>query len=1101
MRHGFIKRSRRWAGIFLRCAVMTAAVLFHAAAWGQDVSAPAILQWFEASYRTIERRTGDAFLTGYGALWTPPPGRADSGNQSVGYDVYDRFDLGRPGNPTLYGTETGLRSVVKTVHRAGLDIYADYIINHSGFSNLGTPGFANAGGYPGLLITHPQAIDGDYHTAFPAQGPNYEYQFRLSGLVDIDQRTNFQYIRSPVPGFANNIPPGTTPAFGRLANVPDENNRRFYPDRSLQPIMVFDPQTGEQNIAIHPFNNANPMAGDPVAENALGYLMRYAQWMVQDIGVDGFRVDAARHVYPFTFDYFDRAVYRSSPRRNLDGSRRDVFSFLEAYTGDKNQLQSLTRKNINPNDPGRVGGNRDVLDFPLFFALRDNLTNNGTGNNWHNIRHGSQDSRDDGDANNGSQAVAFAGSHDDGFPYLNNVANAFVLMRPGNATVYHNAHEFGTNRDFPKDGRGDALGGIFGDTITTLVELRNTHGRGDFRERWVDDAFNPNGFSNIYVYERENSALVGLNSRLDGGYDQRNGVQTAFAPGTHLIELSGNATSSSVDPFDDIPDVITVGGDGKVSLRIPRNRNPNGQEHGRGYVIYGVAAPQGKLSLSNVAKTIAPETPTSSTNGVSRLSPIDVITANSFQVELRTNAVNLLGNPAYRDHDADGDNALLRLDEGLDLNGNGQVDYRTPGPTSYAFEDFLTLRQPGYAQPNGNGLYRQEIDTTQLAEGYHYLTARAYRHRNAGEPPVFSDFKKVLYVDRQKPQSAIESFLPIQPANHANRDLVIRSLDGTAYKMTAQELTGAGAANSGVHVFLDLPAAWTDNQVRSAVSSNSQAGQHDRDLWKYGFFGLKHGNHVATVVTYEISGNVNVQRFPGLFTQTSNGRGLGDINFDGQFSPPDIAGAGGAFEQVLYSQNQTFNPAADIDGNGRINTTDLVRLGPTLSAAGASPITIDAVQGVRFRRVNFSGDQVLSDADRDILRGNIGMDAGPDLWRFDLDESGVVTAADETLFLTRFNPAGAITVQPGADIHITSALDAATLILPTGGTRVTIDPGVGTVVLNDLRFDWSFYEPPSSSHVVPEPSALALAVCALAVVIMQEHRRRKRRNRLGRPYS
>src|SRR5947207_10989173 len=141
-------------------------------------------------------------------------------------------------------------------------------------------------------------------------------------------------------------------------------------------------------------------------------------------------------------------------------------------------------------------------------------------------------------ANNGSQGVEFAISHDDGGAYLSNVAHAFVLMRPGNVVVYHNAHEFGSNRDFPKDGRGDALGGLYGDTITKLVNIRNSYGRGNYQERWMDDAFNPNGFSNIYVYERNNSAIVGLNSRLDGGYDERGPVQTGFAAGTHLVELT-----------------------------------------------------------------------------------------------------------------------------------------------------------------------------------------------------------------------------------------------------------------------------------------------------------------------------------------------------------------------------------------------------------------------------------------------------------------------------------------------------------------------------------------------------------------------------------
>ena len=62
-----------------------------------DESPPPILQWFESSYQTIEERVPDLFLAGYGFVWLPPPFRADQGDFSVGYDVYDRFDLGRPG--------------------------------------------------------------------------------------------------------------------------------------------------------------------------------------------------------------------------------------------------------------------------------------------------------------------------------------------------------------------------------------------------------------------------------------------------------------------------------------------------------------------------------------------------------------------------------------------------------------------------------------------------------------------------------------------------------------------------------------------------------------------------------------------------------------------------------------------------------------------------------------------------------------------------------------------------------------------------------------------------------------------------------------------
>jgi glycosidase len=330
----------------------------------EDVSTPPILQWFEAKYDTMVRRTPDLFLAGYGAVWVPPTGRAGrdgDGFFSGGYDPYDRFDLGRPGHPTRYGTEEELKKVARSIHRAGVDLHIDFVINHNGFSGTNdaasNAAFRAAGGYPGFFMERPGDVDGDFHSGF-ASG---DLQGRLSGLIDIAHEKNYQAIRNPVPGFANNLPAGTTPQFGRLANVPTENNRRFYPDKSLQPIMLFDPRTGEQNIAVYPFNPDNPLAGDPVAENAMGYLMRNAQWLVQTVGVDGFRIDAAKHVEGFVLDYFDRAVYRSNPRKLLNGATKHVFSYGEAFTDDTGVLLSHVRKTINPNDPGRIGANRDAI--------------------------------------------------------------------------------------------------------------------------------------------------------------------------------------------------------------------------------------------------------------------------------------------------------------------------------------------------------------------------------------------------------------------------------------------------------------------------------------------------------------------------------------------------------------------------------------------------------------------------------------------------------------------------------------------------------------------------------------------------------------------
>ncbi|HET6880296.1 MAG TPA: hypothetical protein VFI31_09085, partial [Pirellulales bacterium] len=703
-----------------------------------DVSPPPILQWFEGGYNTIEQRVPDIFAAGYGAVLTPPPGRADTGNQSVGYDAYNRFDLGSPGDPTRYGTQAGMKAMIDAIHQAGDSYYSDLVWNQDGFDNLGTPGFAASGGYPGFALTlNPSNnyagyndIDGDFHSAYDTSTTG----MRLSGLIDIAQEKNYQFIRNPVdPNNPMNLPAGTTPYNGRLANVPSASNAQFYPDRNLTPITVNDPAIGQYNINLYPFNNADPMAGTPEPENALGYLMRYTQWMVQTMGVDGFRIDAAKNMPPWVLNYYDLATFRASNQTLLNGSQEPIFGFSEVYDGNKDLLQQYVNK--SDNGPSTVGGNRDVLDFPLFFALQGNLTGNGYQNNWYNVVNSSV-ATENGYANNGSEGVSFVSSADNGPPYLENVAYAYTLTHPGNTIVYFNGHGLGANGSFPADGRGDALGGLYGDTITNLVNIRDTHPDGNYDQRYIDN--------NVLVYERDDSMLVGLSNRTDSGYDTRT-VHTDFAPGTYLVDLTGFSANSATNEDGNIKPLLQVDQYGNVTFEVPRNSD-DGNFTGDGYIIYAPASPQGTLTINGTSNVIPGGTPTAATNGTAELSPIDVVTGNSFQIQLNTNNVNLLGNPAFADPDANGDNALYKIDNGVDAAGAGFVD-TNPGDVAYGFQQFNTVHSPGYFNADGSGEYLQTINTANLTNGYHYIDVRVFRHRNPGEPPIFSDFKVTIYVD------------------------------------------------------------------------------------------------------------------------------------------------------------------------------------------------------------------------------------------------------------------------------------------------------------------------------------------------------------------
>ena len=166
-------------------ALPSALATFMQPARAEDASQPPILQLFESRWQTIEGRMPDIFQAGYGRLWLPPPERADSGNTSVGYDVYDRFDLGSPRNETLYGTETSLKTLVTSAHTAGVLVNTDFIANHDGFSNSGTVdtkgtatttddvSFAQAGGYPGFALSVPGDVDGDFHGRFESGQENF----------------------------------------------------------------------------------------------------------------------------------------------------------------------------------------------------------------------------------------------------------------------------------------------------------------------------------------------------------------------------------------------------------------------------------------------------------------------------------------------------------------------------------------------------------------------------------------------------------------------------------------------------------------------------------------------------------------------------------------------------------------------------------------------------------------------------------------------------------------------------------------------------------------------------------------------------------------
>ena len=167
------------------------------------------------------------------------------------------------------------------------------------------------------------------------------------------------------------------------------------------------------------------------------------------------------------------------------------------------------------------------------------------------------------------------------------------------------------------------------------------------------------------------------------------------------------------------------------------------------------------------------------------------------------------------------------------------------------------------------------------------------------------------------------------------------------------------------------------------------------------------------------TGNVNIQRFAGLFAQTnSRGRGFGDMNFSNGYVLADIRATmpnNGSVEDVLYSQNSKYSSAFDVNGDGLGDNRDLFLLGDELVANGASQSVLDGYTGLLLKRGDLNSSTVTDIADFEALFANYG----PATWTFDLNVDGVVNALDAETFVTEL-----VRSVPG-DFNVDGQVDAA----------------------------------------------------------------------------
>jgi len=545
-----------------------------------------VLELFQQTWPQITAKLPELAEAGYGAIYVPNPAKGNSGGFSVGYDVFDPFDLGSTNQQgtvaTMYGTQAQLIQMVQTAHRFGIRVYFDNVMNHRAVTVPGYPGSGTPTNYyPGLVPQdfHFQTVSGGFKSW--ANIGNYcdtwqvENQV-LEGLCDLAQE----------PGTVNNNfgaslgNTATKPSFIRFPGRTD-----LYMDTNGASL---GPGTGTGWPSANgygPINGWRPFDGhgQPVPEDVSTYLCRAIMWTMYITGNDGFRFDAVKHVQKNFFgnetgqtDDPQFGGYTGAVQAMYDyvhgyGNNVDTNGYVET-DGNRNSLFNTEAPRNDAmifgeyptgalDGPGGPYTSEDyfdylnsgmrLLNFPLYNVFNNILGNYGGGPGMFGM-----DSRDytpstsqqgncDGNGNYSmAQGVNFPQAQDPGdscCPANETLENAYFFTHEGLPMVYSDGFNHNpTANSTPIVSSFNYLGEFGDNSGPDTMYMHNQVSRGGTWSRWSDQ--------NIVMYER---------------YDFREGTNSV--PSTQAVVLFGmndNLGNPGDITFDDGLDVAGRPSDG-----------------------------------------------------------------------------------------------------------------------------------------------------------------------------------------------------------------------------------------------------------------------------------------------------------------------------------------------------------------------------------------------------------------------------------------------------------------------------------------------------------------------------------------------------------
>ncbi|WP_228289704.1 alpha-amylase [Shewanella cyperi] len=311
--------SSRLAG----CTLAGLLTLMSSAAQADNGVMMQYFQWYTPNdgslWTQVAQEAPNLAAAGITALWLPPAYKGASGAADVGYGVYDMYDLGEFNQKgsirTKYGTKDEYLAAINSAHANGLQIYGDVVFNHRGGADA---------------TESVQAVRVDWNDRNREYGSDVQIDawtdFNFAGRNNAYSSFKWHWYHFDGVDWAQNL-----------------NESAIFKFRGIGKAWDWEVDGNNGNYDYLMFADLDMDHPEVVDE-----LKHWGDWYVNFTGVDGFRLDAVKHIkFSFFSEWLDSI--RSSTGKPL-------FTVGEYWSYNKEELHNYI---------SATGGRMSLFDAPL----------------------------------------------------------------------------------------------------------------------------------------------------------------------------------------------------------------------------------------------------------------------------------------------------------------------------------------------------------------------------------------------------------------------------------------------------------------------------------------------------------------------------------------------------------------------------------------------------------------------------------------------------------------------------------------------------------------------------------------------------------------